>query len=370
MPFKLYAGLPRSGKSYSAVKDEVVPAMARGRRVVTNVSGINQDAIIEFLMRDRKAFFGIIKRRGIKREKIGELVHVTNDQVAASDFFPNRDDPFGATVKPGDLVIIDECWEYWPAKHGSELKRDLAKDREFFRLHGHFVHPKTKRCIDVILMTQDFKDMHPDLDAIIQNTYYIENLRHLGFPSRFRTDVFRKTPRYRSTPFKQIPGKYDPEIFKLYKSFSMSEDGSGEVKDTNDKSSFFKSGFWLVGLPVILGLMIWSGFGIWNFFHPKPKDGAPVAKHVAPGAPVSPVGSGAGASVSAPAVSEYRAVGWYRADGNQFVLIRDDKGSDRTLINPRNWFLDRIRYSGSLDGRKIAEWTGSPPAPEKKVVLP
>lgn len=37
MPINIYTGLMRSGKSYEVVSEVIVPAIRKGRRVVTNV---------------------------------------------------------------------------------------------------------------------------------------------------------------------------------------------------------------------------------------------------------------------------------------------------------------------------------------------
>ena len=45
MPINAYTGLMGSGKSYECVSSVIIPAIRAGRRVVTNVDGINGEAI-------------------------------------------------------------------------------------------------------------------------------------------------------------------------------------------------------------------------------------------------------------------------------------------------------------------------------------
>jgi zona occludens toxin len=45
MPINAYVGLMGSGKSYEVVSSVIVPAVSQGRRVVTNVEGLQDDEI-------------------------------------------------------------------------------------------------------------------------------------------------------------------------------------------------------------------------------------------------------------------------------------------------------------------------------------
>jgi zona occludens toxin len=51
MPITAYTGLMGSGKSYECVSSVIVPAIKKGRRVVTNVDGIDSDAMTNSIFR-------------------------------------------------------------------------------------------------------------------------------------------------------------------------------------------------------------------------------------------------------------------------------------------------------------------------------
>lgn len=55
-----------------------MPATAAGRRVVTNVDGVDGGKIREYIERHYKPV----------PEVLGEVVHVTNGDVALANFFP------------------------------------------------------------------------------------------------------------------------------------------------------------------------------------------------------------------------------------------------------------------------------------------
>ncbi len=47
MAISAYIGIPGSGKSYEAVCNVIIPAFTSGRRVVTNIYGLQKDKITE-----------------------------------------------------------------------------------------------------------------------------------------------------------------------------------------------------------------------------------------------------------------------------------------------------------------------------------
>ena len=61
MPINVYTGLMRSGKSYEVVSEVILEAIAKGRRVVTNVDGISNDLIRAY----------VAQKRGIELETLG-----------------------------------------------------------------------------------------------------------------------------------------------------------------------------------------------------------------------------------------------------------------------------------------------------------
>ena len=54
MPITAYVGVPRSGKSYEVVKSVIIAAVASGRRVVSNIYGLNEDKIKAYILKNYK----------------------------------------------------------------------------------------------------------------------------------------------------------------------------------------------------------------------------------------------------------------------------------------------------------------------------
>lgn len=53
MAITAYIGVPGSGKSYEVVKSVIIPAVASGRRIVSNIYGLNHEAIIQYCYKNK-----------------------------------------------------------------------------------------------------------------------------------------------------------------------------------------------------------------------------------------------------------------------------------------------------------------------------
>ena len=161
MPINVYTGLMGSGKSYECVSSVIIPAIKAGRRVVTNVDGIDSDSIRAYCHEEYQ----------IELDKLGEVVHCKNEDVHKSDFLPHgvEVDTF---CKAGDLICIDEAWRFW----GGDCKL-LQEHKVFFREHRHYVHETTKVSCDLVLMVQDIGDLHRILKVVVEVSFRTTKLK-------------------------------------------------------------------------------------------------------------------------------------------------------------------------------------------------
>lgn len=100
MAISAYIGIPGSGKSYEAVCNVIIPAFTSGRRVVTNIYGLQKDKITERYP-----------------DATGEIIVVDNDDVLKADFFPFKGGE-GSFCQFGDLIVIDEAWRIFGSDKG------------------------------------------------------------------------------------------------------------------------------------------------------------------------------------------------------------------------------------------------------------
>jgi len=266
MSSSIFHGAPGSFKSASATWFEVLPALRKGRLVVTNIEGILPLDEIETELQETFPESAKLWRLSSQNEE-GQLLWrnwyhwmptgalVLIDEV--QDVYPTE-----ATFKPESCnykhidtykdLIPDEWYQY----HYEQLEKlkpehltsgdtdDLG--RELFNEHGYIIYPKTlKECYmrhrkynwDIIVCTPDITSVHKYIRNVSQYAYshkYFDGLAAVPYYNR-RPRIFEhnpkldgKTPNKSSTiTWKKIP----IEVHKCYKSTATGGITKGQGKN-------------------------------------------------------------------------------------------------------------------------------------------
>lgn len=270
MSVEVLMGLPGGGKSYQAVVEIILPALAAGRRVVTNIEGLKDDAIYARLEHGWK----------IPAEQIGEIVHVTDDQILSDEFYycPPEDfsklklrtsEDYQSIVQPGDLVVIDEAWLFYEGKISPIVMN-------FFRKHRHFVNEDNVAC-NVLLITQDVMDIGLKVRRIISTTTVTAKMSAVGLDKFYNVKIFPKFD-LRSAPTFEGRGQYKKENYELYDSYSFKSEKekkgrrTGIEKKTDKRGNIWANKSIRYGLPlafVIVGIFIYKFFKNHVLVEPK-----------------------------------------------------------------------------------------------------
>lgn len=322
MPIKAYVGLPRHGKSYEVVTEAILPALRQGRRVVSNIAGLNQDA-----------FNSILFAEGFSSDKIGQIVHIEHDEVLKPNFFRTDEDEKNGVetfVQPGDLIALDEIWRYWK-------KRGAVPDRHmnFFRMHGHFTHAVTGYTCEVCLITQSVKDINENIKEVVAETFQMVKNTKLGSDKSYIVHIFQRGSTAKGDYIRTLPPRfYNAKFFGLYKSHSQRKEGDAVAQEKNPDSrgNILHGGFFKILIPLMLVLILPSGYFVYRFFKP-------VSVEAFPAVAVPAVAAGAVAGVSAhssrPVVdSTWRVVGHYFKNEVIVFIVADGEGQMRQLYNP------------------------------------
>ena len=187
-------GIPGSGKSYEATVYHVLAALQTGRLVVTNLP-LNVEvfatidpgyrALIQIRRRpapvlgvwDANAMDDNGNGQAFKlfseSTSLSEVVHVADHQSvkAAAPVFGSVWDYYTTWKHPesgqGPLYVIDECHVSFP-KLGTD-----PQVVEWFKLHRHFN-------ADVLLMTQNFRDIHQPIAGLVAMLIKVRSADILG----------------------------------------------------------------------------------------------------------------------------------------------------------------------------------------------
>lgn len=373
MAIKCYVGRMGSGKTYEVVSSVILPALARGRRVVSNIAGLDYQAFVDLLVAEGTPF-----------ENIGQLVQISHDDVLKPFFWRtdkpfedfvsqfqasqkfsrfkskvlNRDDvedvdiPSDYFVQPGDLLALDEIWRFWDgfgARDGEGQARPKAV-MNFFRMHRHFTHSETGVACDVALITQDILDLSRSVRAVVEETFSMTKLTSLGMTTRYRVDVYAAA-KMRNV-LRSYQRSYEDKYFPLYKSHSQAKEGDASAVEENidGRGNILKGPLFKIVLPIgffVLCLSIWS---LWRFFHPKPKT------------EISSAVSQAKSEEKKNNISEseeWRIVGWSQYKTNTYFLLASTSGRNRFVVAPPNFKITSFTAELLLpNGDAVTNWSG------------
>lgn len=354
MAINVYCGLMGSGKSYEAVSSIIVPAIAAGRRVVSNIDGLNESAIHEYILsRGKKG-----KRAALPADALGSIEHVPNERISQPGFFPDPEHSGGLepVVRAGDLVVIDEAWRFWPTS-----AKPSHEHMQFFRMHRHYAHEDTGVTSDLALLIQDISGLHPDLKRVVEMTVRTTKLKSLGLNRRYRVEIFEGYRLTRAAKTATYQKGYDKRVFPLYQSY-----GSGNARETavDDRQNIFKGAkVWvlLALIPVFLGGGIWYLTG---FFASSPISEVRTADPVKVGgravgegaAPAS--GPTAKASAEPSLSSEWRIAGLTLIDERPWVVLQNAAGKLR-YVHRSNFEGRGVLMRGVVDGSEVTAYSGS-----------
>lgn len=313
-----YCGLPGSGKSYSVVKHQILPALKLDRRVVTNVP-LNMPEIR-------------------KLTESGEVIELPIERIQAE---PHLIDEYATA---GSVLVLDELWRLFPA--GEKVNRVPESFRSLLAEHRHRVDA-SGRSMQIVFVTQSTNQIGAFARQLIEQTIITTKLTDVGLSGRYRVDVYRQAVAVeRANPqnaIRQIQAQpYQAAIFKLYQSHTMGQ--SETVADVDESSmdrrgSFLRRPLFILG-PIFIVVVLVTAFPfVWGLM-----TGSRSLVAEAPEPLVSPRTAQAGTAIptqavvrsaSSPrAVPAYRLSGWLiSADGDGVALIEDGPSLIRLNIS-------------------------------------
>lgn len=349
MALTAYVGVMGSGKTYEAVSSVILPALALGRRVVTNINGLSPDRLREFAA----------QQSGKPLDEIGELVRVKGAEIADPDFFPEPVDGEeedegrswqpGRYVNPGDLVVIDEAWEWWGA--GSKI---APRHHKYFRMHRHGVDADTGIAGDVVLIVQVLSDLHRSVSSVLDFVYSMTKQKSVGLDSFYRVDVYRGYKLFKKNRQSQHDKKYDPKICELYQSY---QGGKGREVATDKRQNVLASKkLWVMAALVVVGF----SFSVWmtiRFFTSGSlvKPSAMAAQASPSSAPVMPA---AVPPKVAPISETWRLVGRVDLGDRSYVVLANNAGRLR-YESPAVVIGNGSAGVAEVDGERVTRFSGN-----------
>lgn len=346
MPVNVYVGRQRSGKSYEVVSHVILGGLRDGRRVVSNIAGLDYSAMCELLLAE-----------GIPIEQIGKLVCVTHEDIVKPSFFRTDKDEqagFDSFIQPGDLLALDEVWRFWK-KRGDLEPRAM----NFIRMHGHMPHPETGFICEIALITQSIRDINENILPVVQNTFKMTKLTSVGMENRYRVDIYEGGTISRREYLRDFIRSYDSKYFPLYSSHSQKKQGAVDAveKNADKRGNILQGALFKFVLPVgfvVFGFSVWS---IYGFFHRDPGKSVDKTVSLKTSAPVAT--SALKVKLPTPDLSEEWRVAGYVSIGSDVVIYLADGLRSRLLYNPPNYKVHALEIETFLpSGEAVTGWTG------------
>lgn len=251
MAIYAYVGLPRNGKSYNVVAEQIIPALKEGRRVVTNIP----------LKAEGLAALGCV----------GEVVQIDQKELAESPAVVIERD-----MTAGSVVVLDELWRFIP--QGMSAKNVDASWKTLFAEHGHRIDAQG-RMMQIVLVTQDLSQVAAFARSLVERTFVVTKLTVIGSETKFRVDVYQGAVTGLKPPVsRRIAeqfGSYRSEVFACYESRTMAEAAAVGVK-VNEKTFDNRATVWRhpavrFGLPIAALLLAFGLWRSWHYFYVDPE---------------------------------------------------------------------------------------------------
>lgn len=320
MSILAYVGLPGSGKSYSVVANQILPALKAGRTVVTNIP-LHEEKI---------------------REQIttGEIREFPTDQVAAQ---PELIDDY---APHGCLLIIDELWKLFPA--GQKVNHVPDAYKKLLAEHRHMVDEQG-RSTQIVFVTQDLAQIGAFARQLVEQTFLHKKLGELGMDGSYQCRIFHGCVTGQSPPksmeLRTVLGRYEKRIYELYVSNTMSKSGVGgaQEKAVDTRGNIWKRPAWLIGGGCCLVVGFWSVRTLGAMFSPEP----PVVSAQAPGRGATPLAAAISNRSAAPVVppKSYRVSMVLQSSQveHSYALLVDDQGA-KVWVPAGNCMFDRMQW--------------------------
>lgn len=345
MAITAYIGVPGSGKSYEVVKSVIIPAVASGRRIVSNIYGLNYEAIVQYCYKNKLIHDDVSP---------GEIIHIENERVMAPDFYPVKGNQDKSLCQPGDLIILDECHRFFTSD------KALSSDARIFAAeHRHYADEKTGQTCDLVLINQALTTLPRFLRERIEQTFRMKKLIGLSHKS-YRVDIFDGARTTKATHLSNYVCRYSKDIFPLY----SSHDVKGAVETRTDARAVLFKPQIIVLFVFLIFLSVYLFFSfLLPFFNPQKKtehaqQPAPL-RSSSPSTSVNVSPSPDNKTASAPS-QKWCVIGRFNDGDRNYVFLRDTENRLR-MVSANKFRGLNIMLEGEVDGVKVVAWSCNNP---------
>jgi zona occludens toxin len=277
-------------------------------------------------------------------------------------------------AKPGCVLIIDECWRLWPA--GQKADKVPTPFKQLLAEHRHMVD-EAGNAMQIVLVTQDLAQIAAFARQLVEQTFHHTKLTHVGASGSYRVDVYQGPRTGANLPrdqrIREIFGRYDRSVFKVYQSHTMSQAaGSGaNEKSMDGRGNIWRRPMFWVTAGACLVFLVWGIPKAVQLLHnPTGRELRPAS--VATGPQPSAVGafhaSAPAAVASRPALTwRVSGVAAFEEEGQGFAILERSDGAT-VRVDLRSCQVMEFETRCNYDGGRWSTIAPRPaPAPASAV---
>lgn len=369
MAINAYVGVPGSGKTYEVVSSVILPAFLNGRRIVTNIEGISQDNFLDYVDEQNKSKK---EKDRIDYSSLGTIIKVNDEDVLKPNFFPYKASLEETIAKNGDLICLDEIWRIF-----DDNKKILEEHKSFIAEHRHFVNERGNTS-DLVVINQSISNIPKFIKDRLENTYKMTKLLAIGMRNRYRIDVYSGSRLYKTNLIQSIQAKYNPKVFKLYKSY---DNDNAKEQSIDNRNNIFKSTWFLLKMLFSLLFVIGGSIYLYNTYNKqitlsdKEYTSGQINQQQDPNQKKTTVYKSesfrereqeeisTSIEKDKGLSSKWRIIGYIKKDNKNLVILTDDKYIRYEYLS--SFSNDGNLLSGHIDGYRVTFYSGQTSKTEK-----
>jgi len=218
MSIYILEGIPGSGKSYSCVKDFILPAVKVGREIYTNIDGIDVELICKYLKVDYDDY----------RDKFHYLDESAEDTYYKKDIIDTNHNA---------LIVVDEAHKFYGSRDFSKFTNEL---QHFYAFHRHYG-------IDIVLISQTVDSIDKWIRCRTEKIVRYRKMSLLGISSKFVSTI---VDPFTLENLDRKVHTYQSYVFNFYTSY----------KPTAGLDAFQELKSWFTPMKKLIGIGVFAVF--------------------------------------------------------------------------------------------------------------
>jgi zona occludens toxin (predicted ATPase) len=197
-----------AGKTYTSIKDFIIPALKQDRHIYTNVDfGTPKFYPLSDYSKVIEYKFSLYLKKTISGK-----IHLVNETDLLYLLSLPAKMAEASRIPAGSLVVVDEAQDIFYYLDVNKVSRQIYTFLSWSRHLG----------VDLLFLTQSPQLLNSQIKNLARGNYIeVKNMSQFSLKKMYRLRWYSYENIGEQEPLKQKFGTYDTEIFKLYQSFQL-----------------------------------------------------------------------------------------------------------------------------------------------------